>query len=190
MFGRATITLGIGPHSSCYYTASPVLYVDGVCRYWPSSVVCRWVCRSVMGLSVTLVSLAKTAEPIEMPFGLRTWVGPGNHVLEWGPDPPMGRGNFEGGNGLPTVKYRDFLSWVLQKRVDRIKHKFNHIRKVAPMCTISFVFARWRQCAHIEGHIVATWRIRLNLPSAAAMRSYVKLLWPLVNIYYKAAWQY
>jgi len=38
-------------------------------------------------LSVTLVSPAKTAEPIEMPFGLRTWVGPGNHVLDGGPDP-------------------------------------------------------------------------------------------------------
>jgi len=33
-------------------------------------------------LSVTLVSPAKTAAPIELPFGLRTWVGPGNHVLD------------------------------------------------------------------------------------------------------------
>jgi len=30
------------------------------------------------------------------------------------------------------------------------------------------------------GHIGATWRILLNRPSAAAMRSYVKLLWRLV----------
>jgi len=29
-------------------------------------------------------------------------------------------------------------------------------------------------------HIGATWRIRLNRPCAAAMRPYVKLLWPLV----------
>ena len=49
--------------------------------------------RSV-GLSVTLVSLAKTAEPIEMPFGLRTLVGPGNNVLDGAPD--MGSGNFLG----------------------------------------------------------------------------------------------
>ena len=41
------------------------------------------VCRSV-----TLVSPAKTAEAIEMPFGLRNQVGPGNHVLDVGPDPP------------------------------------------------------------------------------------------------------
>jgi len=31
-----------------------------------------------------------------MPFGLRTRVSPGNHVLDGGPDPPMGMGNFEG----------------------------------------------------------------------------------------------
>jgi len=31
-----------------------------------------------VGLSVTLVSPAKTAEPIEMPFGLWTRVDPGN----------------------------------------------------------------------------------------------------------------
>jgi len=41
-----------------------------------------------VGLSVTLVSPAKTAEPIDIPFGLRTRVGPGNHVLDGVPDPP------------------------------------------------------------------------------------------------------
>jgi len=49
------------------------------------------VCRSV-----TVRSSEKMAEPIEMPFGLNTWVGPRNHVLDGGPHPPMGRGNFEG----------------------------------------------------------------------------------------------
>jgi len=39
----------------------------------PNSVVC---------LSVTVVSPAKTAEPTEMPFGLWTLVGPRNHVLD------------------------------------------------------------------------------------------------------------
>jgi len=32
------------------------------------------------------------------------------------------------------------------------------------------------------GHIVATWRIRLNPPCAAAMRPFVKLLSPLAII--------
>jgi len=46
-----------------------------------------------VGLSVcrtfTLVSPAKTAEQIGIPFGLRILVGPGNHVFDGrGPDPP------------------------------------------------------------------------------------------------------
>jgi len=39
-------------------------------------------------LSITLVSPVKTAEAIEMPFGLKTWVAPGKHVLDGAPDPP------------------------------------------------------------------------------------------------------
>jgi len=65
--------------------------------YRMSSMVCR---------SVRLVSPAKTDEVIEMPFGLRTWVGLGNHVL-YGVQIPIGRGTWE--KELPIVKYRDFL---------------------------------------------------------------------------------
>ena len=68
--------------------------MDAVCCDRPSSVVCQ---------SVTLVSPAKMAEPIEMPFGLRTRLGPGNIVLDGAPDPPMGSGNFEGGRGDPLL---------------------------------------------------------------------------------------
>jgi len=60
-----------------------------------------WSVGLSVGLSVMLVSPAKTAAPIEMPFGLRTRVSPGNHVLDAGPDPPMRRGNFEGERGGP-----------------------------------------------------------------------------------------
>jgi len=49
--------------------------------------VCRLVCRSV-----TLVSPAKMAELIEMLFGLRTRVGPENHVLDGGSRSPHGKG--------------------------------------------------------------------------------------------------
>jgi len=55
-------------------------YVDVAYCYRPSSMVCRSVC-----LYFTLVSPAKTAEAIEMPFGLRTLVGPVKHVLGGGP---------------------------------------------------------------------------------------------------------
>jgi len=37
--------------------------------------------------SVTLVNLAKMAEPTEMPFRLRTRVCPNNRVLDGGPHP-------------------------------------------------------------------------------------------------------
>ena len=68
------ICLVFRPHRS-------TTYVDAAYCYQPSSVVCRSVCRSVR-LSVTLVNPAKTAALIEMPFGLETRVGAGNHVLD------------------------------------------------------------------------------------------------------------
>jgi len=77
------IRLIIRPHRS-------TTYVYAAFCYRPSSVV--W--RLSVGLSVMLVSPAKTAEPIEMPFGLWTRVGPRNHVLDGGPD-------FEGERGVP-----------------------------------------------------------------------------------------
>ena len=60
--------------------------------------------------SVTVVSPAKTAEPIEMPFGMWTRIGPRNHVLDGSPDPRIRRGNFEGERrGFTIVKYGDSL---------------------------------------------------------------------------------
>jgi len=41
------------------------------------------------------------AELIEMPFGLLSGVGPGNYVLDGGPDPSMQRGNIKGKSGGP-----------------------------------------------------------------------------------------
>jgi len=52
-------------------------------------------------------SMQKTAEPIEMPFGLWTRMGPRNYVLDGGPD-LHGKGQFWG-KGALTVKYMDFL---------------------------------------------------------------------------------
>jgi len=46
-------------------------------------------------------------------------VGRGNHVLDGGPDSPMGRGNFMGGKGHPIVQYRDTLRSCVQKRLNR-----------------------------------------------------------------------
>ena len=46
------------------------------------------------------MSWAKTAEPIEMPFWVKTWVGPRKHVLDGGADPSKGRGN----SGVGSVR--------------------------------------------------------------------------------------
>ena len=46
-----------------------------------SSMVCQLIC-----LSASTVSPAKTAEPIETSFGMRTWVGPRNYVLYGTPE--------------------------------------------------------------------------------------------------------
>ena len=54
------------------------------------------------------MSPAKTAEPIEMPFGLRTLADPGNNVLDGGPEPPW-EGENLGEKERPIVKYRDTL---------------------------------------------------------------------------------
>jgi len=59
------------------------------------------------------------AEPIEMLFGLRTRVGPGNYVLDGGPYLPMRRGSFEGRKGRPIVRYRDTLQSSVQKRLNQ-----------------------------------------------------------------------
>ena len=47
-------------------------------------------------LSVTIVSAAKTAEAIEMLFGMWTRVGPRNYLIDGSPDPHTRRGTFAG----------------------------------------------------------------------------------------------
>jgi len=84
-------------------------YIDAAYCYRPSSVVC-W--------SVTLVSPAKTAKLIEMPFRLRTLMGPGNCVLDGGPDPPWERAIFWE-KRRPIVKCRDTLRSSVQKQLNQ-----------------------------------------------------------------------
>jgi len=51
-----------------------------------------------------MVICAKTAEPIEMPFGL--WVGRAQGIMCYTAAPvPMGMDNFKGQKGRPLVKY-------------------------------------------------------------------------------------
>ena len=55
-----------------------------------------------------MVSYAKTAQPIEMPFGLWARMGQRNHMLDGGPDPPW-EGVILSGKGRPVVKCSDSL---------------------------------------------------------------------------------
>ena len=87
----------------CYYSAASQYYVDVVCCYRRSGVVCWSGC-----LSVTIMSPAKTAEPVEMPFGLWTRLGPRNRVLNR-VQIPHARRNFEG-KGVADCKVSDLLS--------------------------------------------------------------------------------
>jgi len=77
-------------------------YVDVAYCYRPSSVVCRSVDRSI-----TVVSSVITAEPIEMPIGLRTQVSAAQEAMY-----RMGsRSPWEGAilrrKEQPIVKYKD-----------------------------------------------------------------------------------
>jgi len=70
----------------------------------------------------------------------------------------------------------DTLPRAVQKWLNRLICCLGCGLGLAEGSTSSIVFARLRQCALTGGHIVTTWQIRLNRPSAAAMRPYVKLL--------------
>jgi len=70
--------------------------------------VCRSVCLSVCHTSEP----AKTAKPIEMPFRLRTLVGPGNHVLA------LDGVQIHHGKGYPIVKHRDTQQSYMQQRLN------------------------------------------------------------------------
>jgi len=76
-----------------------------------------------VGRSVTLVSPAKMVEAIEMSFGLRTRVGPRNHVLD-GVHIPHGKGALLRREGCPIVKYMDIRRSSVQKTAKPIEMSF------------------------------------------------------------------
>jgi len=86
-------------------------------RIVPSSVVCPSVFLSLCQ-SVTLVSPAKTAETIKLPFVFRTRVGPTNHVLHE-VQMPTWEGAILRGNRQTIVNYRDTSRSCVQRRLNR-----------------------------------------------------------------------
>jgi len=106
-----------------------------------------WSVGQSVCLSVTLVSRAKMAEPIEMPFGFWTWMGPSK--------PFFRSASSERGGPLWSIAT---LPWAVQKWLNW------------SICCLhcwlgrkcKFSCERWRQCTLMGGHVGATWRIRLN----------------------------
>ena len=66
---------------------------------WRGPCVYLSVCLSVCVCHLTTRYPAKTAGPIEMPFGMWGWVDHSNHVLDGGLDPPKGKVQFWGEEG-------------------------------------------------------------------------------------------
>jgi len=99
--------------------------------------------------------------------------GPKEACIRWGPDPPCERAIIRG-----MEMFDDTLPWAVQNWLNRSICYLGCGFRCAEGSTCSIIFAKWRQCAHTG----ANWQIRLNRPSAAAIRHYVKLLWPLIII--------
>jgi len=110
----------------------------------------------------------KTAEPIEMPFGLWARLGSRNHVFD-GAQIPHRKGQFSVRKGADHCKvYRHSVPRAVQKTAEPIEMLFGLWTWLGPR-------------KHVLGGVRsgATWRIPLNRPYAAAMWLYVKLLRPL-----------
>jgi len=95
-----------------------------------------------------------------------------------GPKSPMWRGNYKRkrhARACPTKLCHKLCKKWLNQPICHLGCELGW----AEERTSWIIFARWRQCAHMGGHIGTTWRIQLNSPFAAAMQPYVKLLWAL-----------
>ena len=101
------------------------------------------------------------AEPIMMPFGLWTQVGPRKHVLEM-VQIAIQRGNFRGKDIPGHARRQSSVSCA--KTAELIEMQFWMLSGIGPG-------NQW-----IGVHIGTTWRIPLNCPCAAAMWPLVKLL--------------
>ena len=82
-------------------------------------------------LSVTLVRPAKMAQPIDMTFGMRTRVGPGNYVLD-GVHIIMATGNFEG-EGVVHCKVQGHSVVICAKMAEPMVLPFGLLARTGPM---------------------------------------------------------
>jgi len=93
------------------------------------------------------------AEPIEMPFGLRTGVGPRNHVLDGGQDHPMGTGNFEG-KGTFHCKVQGHSVVICAKTAEPIMMLFGLWAENVPR---NHELEGWSRSLHESGQFWGKW---------------------------------
>ena len=93
------------------------------------------------------VNCAKPDEPIEMPFGMWAWSGPGNSVLDGARvPPPQRRDKLEAGISRATVNYytrlRPFLqdSWVSRYQEGKTSLDINDARATRRIGNVRRVF--------------------------------------------------
>jgi len=81
-------------------------------------------------------------------------VGQGNRVLDWSPEPFMGRGNFEG-EWASHCKVRGHSAVICVRISEPIEMLFGLWARTGRR-NHELVGA---QCAHMRGHVGATWQI-------------------------------
>jgi len=82
------------------------------------------------------MNCVKTAEPIEMPFGLWTRVGPRNHVLDHGSiTPGEGAISWGGGHVPPHSKVQGENTVSCRETVDEIEMPFGLLTPVTQRTT-------------------------------------------------------
>jgi len=101
------------------------------------------------------------AEPIDIPFGMVSGVGPRKHVLD-GVQIPVWKGNFRG-KGSTHCKIQGPSATSCAKMAEMIEMPFGVCTRVGPRNMLDGV------------QVGATWRMRLNHPCAAAMRPFCQI---------------
>ena len=137
------------------------IITDGVVRMICLS-VCQ-VCWSVCHDCEPCIS--GVAEPVQMQFGLWTWVGPRNHALDgWWRS--IAKEQFWGRKGAAA----HYKPWAVQKQLNWSR------------CHLGCGLTMGAKKYVLDGmHVGAIWQIHLNHLCAVAMRPYVKLLSPLLK---------
>ena len=128
-------------------------YVDAAYCYKPSSVVCQSVCLPVCHTSEPCKNGWTDRDAVIV---LKIRVGPQNHVLEGGPDPQWEGAILRRGRTYPGMPDDTAVSCA----------------KMAE--PIDLPFTLWPRMGRRKH--------KFNRPSAAAVRPYAKLLWPLVMV--------